>query len=221
MADKPIIFSAPMVKALIEGRKHQTRRVLKPQPHGTLVSASRDKWMSEEPSEATGGMRQVDPWRPLRYAPGDRLYVREAWRTVAAYDDLAPSQMGGDEPLRYEADNAVEMWGWARITTFSRYRHARHMPRWASRLTPTVTDVRVQRLQEISEEDARAEGIKEVSPARFDYHDHAEIRFTNARAAFADLWNSLHGPDAWAANPWVVALTFTVERRNIDEARDA
>ena len=91
-----------------------------------------------------------------------------------------------------------------------RWRPSIHMPRSASRLTLTVTEVRVQRLQDISEEDARAEGIEgEFLPWPQGYWTY--------RPYFAELWNSLHGPDAWDANPWVVALSFTVQHGNIDQ----
>lgn len=264
MTDKSIIFSGPMVRALLDGRKTQTRRVLKPRPQGTLVSVSRDKWMSEEPSEATGGMRQVDPWRPLPYAPGDRLYVREAFSITSA-----PSCHDGF--VRYEADKRCWETGpntgdipddnlvaWfrdidrSRRSEFAPVKHPSiHMPRWASRLTLTVTDVRVQRLQEISDEDARAEGVRaEVGPTWWQGYrkisDDPEVPLLHQDAPgdappdwmiepkpagrskwmdrsavqnFEALWNSLHGPDAWAANPWVVALTFTVDKRNIDGPR--
>lgn len=203
MTDKPIIFSGPMVRALLDWRKTQTRRVLKPQPHGTLVSVSRDKWMSEEPSEATGGMRQVDPWRPLPYAPGDRLWVREAWRVGSNYDHLPPRDLP-DTRIVYAATDGYS----------SRPRPSIHMPRRFSRLTLTVTDVLVQRLQEISEEDARAEGVEATRVTE------AEILAAPSFIPiFRGLWNSLHGPDAWAANPWVCAISFTVEKRNIDEVR--
>jgi hypothetical protein len=128
------------------------------------------------------------------------------------------------------------------------WRPSIHMPRWASRLTLTVTGVRVQRLQEISEADARSEGaswrlgcsgflgkdagwsmdwsrVGEMSafahrkpggPAKAPLTE-KDISLPDARMAFASYWNSLHGPDAWDANPWVVALTFTVQRGNIDQ----
>jgi hypothetical protein len=97
------------------------------------------------------------------------------------------------------------------------------MPRWASRLTLTVTDVRVQRLHDISEADAEAEGIERLKSGRGFYDptaSKAAVRFgewtSTARQGFSRLWESIHGPSAWDANPWVVALTFTVEKRNID-----
>ena len=114
-----------------------------------------------------------------------------------------------------------------------RVRRARFMPRWASRLTLTVTEVRVQRLQDISEEDAKAEGVTRCGWAedmagdgRHEWHVPAEKPgeypgLTNAYpspvAAFWELWDHIHGPAAWNENPWVAAYTFTVQRGNIDQ----
>lgn len=234
MTDRPIIFSAPMVRALLDGRKTQTRLVLKPDPD-TLPQ----------------GVRFVA--RRLFAAPGDRLWVREAWRSASCYDDLAPSAMSGEEPVRYEEDALWQTWGWgAPLRSHGRLRQGIHMPRWASRLTLTVTDVRVQRLQEISEDDAVAEGIVWSEPTDEDRQwarNYAEEHGGDAdiggvwlapgtrqgygmtkeqRAqpqwgptaafAFSRLWNSLHGPEAWDANPWVCAVSFTVRNGNIDDA---
>lgn len=230
MTDKPIIFSAPMITALLAGTKTQTRRLLKP-PYGTL------EWLGN------------DQWRPIctKIFPGDRLWVRECWRTASAYDDLSPSQMGGEEPIRYEADQAWQTWGWGRPHSTGRHRAARHMPRWASRLMLIVTDVRVQRLAEISEEDARAEGCRAspwpgpwwhgyreidgdllhqqvisdsppdwmIEPKRMRHLSHLD---RTAIDAFRSLWNTIHGPGAWEANPWVAAITFDVQHCNIDAA---
>lgn len=181
MADRPIIFSGPMVRALIEGRKTQTRRVMKPY------------------DKIPGTFRSL-------YKPGDRLWVRETWRTSYTNDyyvealgrtprasDLDPEATG----IEYLADGENELSG--------KTRAAIHMPRWASRLTLIVEEVRVQRLQDISEPDVWAEGLS-INPGPPGY----------AQEEFAELWNSLHGPEAWAANPWVAALTFRVERANID-----
>ena len=117
--------------------------------------------------------------------------------------------MSGGRPwVRYRATDELD------VPSGTRWRPSIHMPRWASRLTLTVTDVRVQRLQEISEEDARAEG---AYPCEGGWsYGGSPLAGTTARGAFYCLWNSLHGPDAWSANPWVCALTFTVDRRNID-----
>lgn len=227
MADRPIIFSAPMVRALLDGRKTQTRRVLGNSGPGrgrSNIFSAQIGWSDSyvlDPGNANWRERDTP------YAPGDRLWVRECWRTASAYDDLSPSQMGGEEPIRYEADQTWQTWGWGRPHSTGRHRAARHMPRWASRLTLLVTDVRVQRLQEISDDDARAEGIEPLKSGRGYYdptvsHDQSRsiVRFGQyyslATHAFSALWDSIHGPDAWDANPWVAAISFTVHRCNID-----
>jgi hypothetical protein len=94
-----------------------------------------------------------------------------------------------------------------------------HMPRWASRLTLTVTDVRVERLQNITEDDARAEGVErdeDVPGGWVDYRAPGTQCCLIASDSFASLWESIHGPEAWNANPWVCAISFEVRRRNID-----
>ena len=231
MADRPIIFSAPMVRALLEGRKTQTRRLLG--RGNTLFNG--DKWPPElrfedmklEQAWVDGGPspagnpgpylkadwpygrmveqddRSDSEWLMARLypriQPGDRLYVREAWRTWKDHDEVAPRDLVKSiSPVFYEADRD-------NCDRHGRHRQGMHMPRWASRLTLTVSNVRIQRVCEISEDDARAEG---VDPAKW----------ILPVAAFRELWNSLHAkPGAtWADNPWIVALTFSVEQRNID-----
>lgn len=199
MADKPILFSAPMVRALLAGRKTQTRRVLQTRadPGGVIFDGAGGQMDYFPPEEGHG--------RPT-YAVNDHLWVREAWRADAEYDDLTPSEMGGEEPIRYDADGAHQTWGYPAISKIGRYRHARFMPRWASRLTLIVTDVRLQRLNDITRGDAMAEGCP----------------FPNMQAGpdprdwFRDLWASLHGPDAWGQNPFVAVYGFTVHHSNID-----
>lgn len=218
MTDRPIIFSAPMVRALLAGRKTQTRRVLRVQPPnrpGWKVAGQDEDgvmWMSDDGTHCACR---------LPYAPGDRLWVREAWRSASCYDDLSPSAMGGEEPVRYEADAVWETWGWgASLRSHGRLRQGIHMPRWASRLTLTVMDVRVQRLQEINREDAVAEGLTLASNAIEEFWrwppPHDARLYLSPIIAFRDLWTSIHGPASWDANPWVCALTFTVQHGNID-----
>lgn len=208
MVDRPIIFSGPMVRALLDGRKSQTRRL-----------AWRFKEVPHDDSE--GLLKLPSPWQKAK--PGDRLWVRENFRYTHWDED-------GIIWVRYEADGA-ESDGLTHaddpMELIERlcakldragvpingdgYQSSRelgitpciHMPRWASRLTLVVTAVKVERLQAISDEDVLAEGVSaDNGPGTV--------------AAFMDLWNSLHGADAWAANPEVVALTFTVHRQNID-----
>jgi hypothetical protein len=153
-------------------------------------------------------------------APGDRLYVREHWKTTPAYDDLAPSGMGGEEPLLYLADGATFNWGRADGITGGRHRQAMHMPRWASRLWLLVTDVRVQRVQDMSETDAMAEGIYAVGGRSGWAHDPSAIDWwASPTLAFQCLWNSLHTAPGtrWEDNPWIYAVTFDVKHGNIDQ----
>lgn len=121
---------------------------------------------------------------------------------------------------------AIYAAGWDRSKP--RWRPSIHMPRWASRLTLLVTDVRVERLQDISEGDAIAEGIERLRSGRGFYDptlSHADSRaacrfggyFETATHAFEALWRSINGADAWEENPWVAAVTFTVHARNIDQ----
>lgn len=199
MPDRPIIFSAPMIRALLDGRKTQTRRLFKV-PAGSYVEQGR-VWAM------TDGCPYGDAALP--YRPGDRLWVREAWRVEQCFDDRSPDELPNGEIVarQYEADCVRRFWKYAHLPV-GRYRHAIHMPRWASRLTLLVNEVRVQRLHEISAEDAAAEGIP------FEADALAPYEWSVAR--FADLWNSIHGPGAWDSNPWVAAISFDVQRGNID-----
>lgn len=265
MTDYPTLFSAPMVNALIREAdapgtgKTQTRRILS--PHNTLRDGHRwskqwapfdslewDRaWIDDGPSPAGNpGPYLKAPWPvedtvhrvyPL-VQPGDRLWVREAWRTLTSFNGMTGTEIAKActnagykrpwAPLSYEADgqrtgSGIE-WGGDEP---GRYRHGRFMPRWASRLTLTVAGVRLQRLQEISAGDAIAEGIvvgkpmAEVPTSSGDiYHDGVTDPIDgwtrNPAEAYASLWSIINGEGAWDANPWVLAYTFSVERRNID-----
>lgn len=214
MADRPIPFSAPMVRALLDGRKTQTRRVLRPRPeflggYGEEADYEEWGWIDED-----GAPMSVLDVAPNGYVRGDRLLVREAWRAWVDFDELPPRDIPPGADVQYLADDPLSPWT-------SRYRHARFMPRWASRLTLTVTDVRVERLRDISEADAVAEGVEAGATSRGTmwraYGEEPNCWVETARASFIRLWNSLHGPGAWDANPWVAAISFDVRRGNIDE----
>ena len=195
MKERPILFSAPMVRAILDGRKTQTRRVVKPQPSQELLDdyaqIRRERGVQKDDAE------MLSECLPCPYGfPGDRLWVRETW----ARDDE-------DGALMYRADvgcdDDANAWERGRIEGVSRYRWrpSIHMPRWASRITLEITDVRVERLQDIGEEDAEAEGIprSDVSPPDM------------GRFAYQQLWESINGPDSWAANPWVWVIGFKRE----------
>ena len=194
MTDRPIIFSAPMIRALLDGRKTQTRRVLKPQPvcYQNPPSFSWGKFDGEWPDDWFGYGNAIDGALP--YAPGDRLWVKEAHAF-----DIGANTVDEREIIWYRATQPVDEVHW---------RSPIHMPRWASRLTLLVTDVRVQRLQEISRGDAMEEGCPFANMADG----------PNPRDWYRGIWNSIHGPGAWDASPWVCAISFDMLRGNIDDA---
>lgn len=226
MADKPILFSAPMVRALLDGKKTQTRRVIKDRGYLPQFCAgcyddkndpSNYGWEDCERGEWIT-LNQFPRYRFVPCAVGDRLYVREHWKVGPAYDDLPPRDLGGEECILYLADKSEQKWGWDHPQAYGRHRQAMHMPRWASRLTLIVTDVRVQRLQEISTDDAIEEGISLPWVAGGTL---AMMAQGIAKDGFKSLWNSINGPEAWDANPWVAAYSFRVIRANIDSKETA
>lgn len=214
-----------MVRALLEERKTQTRRVLGQfdvfrRDDGTEAPVSCLHIEGEPLPRVTIG--NVVTLKKLKAAIGDRLWVREAFRLPATFDEDSPVEAAWrvDPSFKpntfFEADGAVRSAG-AFKGEPGRLRASMHMPRWASRLTLTVTDVRVQRLQEISEEDARAEGVEQLPSGRFycGEDEEGEITSKSAITSYAWLWNDINGEGSWLNNPWVAAYTFTVERRNI------
>jgi len=264
MPDRPILFSAPMVRALLAGTKTQTRRALsrswpvlgsswahKSAPwsgldfdraiartKNTLAMATcgDDSWPDPHldvpflhPEDAARGARWEENQCWYRVRPpfefGDRLWVKETWRTTPAYDDLKPSDLGGDEPLNYLADDGYFNWAEADGSRHGKTRMSIFMPRWASRLTLTVTDVRVERLQDISTADVLAEGAP-LDPYHRDCTQDGSNPYMcvgdrphtsqSPRAWYHRLWDSINGPGAWDANPWVVAVSFDVKEGNID-----
>jgi len=196
MTERPIIFSAPMVRAILDGRKTQTRRVLKPQPVQAAGPFS---------DVLIGGDRHP-------YRVGDTLWVREAFALGHYYDD-EDKPIGDLRPF-YAATMDVGRWYDPDADQWRdrpRWRPSIHMPRWASRITLRVTDVRVERLQDISEQDAIAEGVL-VGQLPGCFHSgigrlDVEWRST-APHAFEHLWESINGPGTWDANPWVAAISF-------------
>lgn len=238
---KPILFSGPMVRAILREieapgtGKTQTRRVIKPRPwneagdcvqihiakSATYIQGWDGRWYFsfEHPrgGPLTGYLAQ---WNV-----GDLLWVREAWRTLHTWDCLKPSHLADDiSKITYEADPERRNPLWA----FGKLRPSMFMPRWASRLTLEVTGVKVERLQDISEEDARAEGATIVPygtppgvPEKEAFHHGQKMTppydaFETASASYRHLWNIINGPGAWGANPWVAAITFRPHLCNID-----
>ncbi|HHM8950284.1 hypothetical protein ACM7U6_03520 [Pseudomonas aeruginosa] len=220
MKERPILFTGPMVRAILEGRKTVTRRVVKPQPDflGSMV----DPNTPFKTLDAGLHARIICPYGE----PGDRLWVRETWTDV---------NMCGAPALAYRADEDIrdlmEEPGflddrgafnyddprvkpypfacWYAELDRARWRPSIHMPRWASRILLEITAVRVERLQDISEEQALAEGV------RGEPCDHARQACADigcwgdtAKGAFGFLWESLNGEGSWAENPWVWVVEF-------------
>ncbi len=208
--DRPILFSASMIQALLAGRKTQTRRVLKPQPfadgyyEGEIelnvvprCGIHRDETGFRFNATAVGGAAVLEHWADPRFAVGDLLWVREAWRTGAGYDGTPIKNIAPFARIWFDADGSPPSWAG------SQRRASIHMPRWASRITLLVTDVRVQRLQDISCADAIAEGIRPQANSQT-----IDCDTPDPRDEFRSLWGTIHGPGAWDKNPWVVAVTF-------------
>lgn len=231
MKERPILFTAPMVRAILEGRKTQTRRVMRRPPiedsgwSGGLKISGKDIEITVSTfNECHGEMWDGDPPSPCPYGqPGDRLWVRETWRLGAWRDDgriaidyAASPEMTNTPWIRNAPDGkdwrfrAVEelldrgikhdgsgRWLWEAGKSPLRWRPSIHMPRWASRIHLEITDVRVERLRDISEADAQAEGFGACAPL----------------IPFVQAWEKLYGnQDAYcyAANPWVWAISFKV-----------
>lgn len=215
--DRPILFSGAMVRALLAGTKTQTRRAIKPKGHASLFDGSWADSYVLDPGNQSWREREY-PWRV-----GDRLYVREEFSGPHDFTGTPPRDWEPlSTPIHFWADGNPEWGDWTRP------KPGMHMPRWASRITLTVTDVRVERLQVISDVDAIAEGIEDVTnevasgdkSLRFwkRYRDGGWNGYVDSpTGSYASLWTEINGEGSWETNPWVVAVSFAVEPRNIDE----
>lgn len=235
MADRPILFSGPMVRALLAGTKTQTRRILKPQPElqgNGLYHVSNAHGGVLNVAEEDIGAQAVDY---LRISVGDRLWVKETWRPFSI--DMSPWDLevvyaaDGETRVIKDGDFGEKDWNFPKAAARGNV-SSLFMTRWASRLTLTVTDVRVERLQDCSRDDAMAEGIVQTwgdfmgdppdwAVASINRHgDGSGTHIYDNRTSvenYRELWNHINGAGSWEANPWVAAYTFTVEHGNIDQ----
>jgi len=209
MKERPILFSGPMVRAILDGSKTQTRRVIKNtgtyaiEDHHGIITAKR-----ERAALAT----------QCRYGqPGDQLWVRETWQgpileSEEHFDEWRESPDVFKKPgfCVYRATDTLDAvdedgreLGW---------RPSIHMPRWASRILLEVTGVRVERLQDISQDDAKAEGVEQMGacPGLGLYRNYLDpmTGYIRPDDAFSSLWNSINGAGTWNANPWVWVIEF-------------
>ena len=204
MKARPILFKPDMVNAILEGRKTQTRRIVKPQPE--MVSDRRIEPWEGDPAALKILLERNKRGCPYG-APGDVLWVRETFSGPWGCRRLKPTDWPKGCPIWYWADgdqSDFEATG---------PKPSIHMPRWASRLTLEITDVRVERLQDISEDDARAEG------ARLELAEVDSVRLgaeASHRSGFQNLWKSINGEESWASNPWVWVVEFQPHHMNVD-----
>ena len=195
--ERPILFSGAMVRAILDGSKTQTRRVAKPVKHPDLgdVYAPGALVLEREPQHV------IDRACPYGQ-PGDRLYVRETWAQPTTLDP-GPTFYRADYPDsvlgKYENLPPAEAITW---------KPSIHMPRALSRILLEITGVRVERLNDCSEADARAEGIAPELDGWTDYSNPSCQMCPNPVDSYRTLWDSINGAGAWAANPWVWVVEF-------------
>lgn len=197
MKERPILFSGSMVRAILDGSKTQTRRVVKPQPIYDGKFAGGWKVVDKHGHEAATCGPLVSELCPYGH-PDDRLWVRENFCPIYPQD---PHYNGG-RPIEYDYA-ATYQHGYRLgdlIGEKKKWKPSIHMPRIASRITLEITGVRVERLQNISEADAKAEGAPWAACGAPQEGSH--------KAGFAQLWEFINGPESWAANPWVWVVKF-------------
>lgn len=215
MKERPILFSAPMVRAILSGAKTQTRRVVKPQPIEDRLHDHVERkyglftWWA---GNRTFGIQHQA--RCPYGQPGERLWVRETWN-VTHHSQLAPGENIAKSAEDCVRDNNGFMPSCAEGVVYAadgvtshpvhgkaRWRPSIHMPRWASRITLEIVAVRVERLWDISEADCAKEG------APFSYSGFDPDEAPDWRGWYRSIWEAVYGPDSWVANPWVWVLTF-------------
>lgn len=227
MKVKPILFNGPMIRALLDGRKTQTRRIIKPQPKGIDDMDSGTVCLAWQ-----DGFVDVNcPYGKV----GDRLWVREThtFETNQLISDpsYTPPHNDGRPVLWTDCPE------WGRFWTQPHYRATDeeleldydgdgpecrwtpsiHMRRWASRITLEITDIRVERLQDISEEDALSEGVLcPTTGTEFEAPVSADYK-SGPKTWFAMLWSKINGIDSWRENPWVWVVEFKVHKCNVDK----
>lgn len=213
--EKPIIFSGPMVRALLQNRKWQTRRVMQPQP----VMDESGMWRWKDCQWMDGGLgfpaSGIDDYAP--YLPGDILWVRETFGLLWGFTKAEHKRLGfesdGLEQYCYQADSKepfasfINEYG-ERMEMLIKWRPSIHMPREAARLFLRVTDVRVEQVQDIDLNDVHAEGI-EIRNYECDAAGHL-LSFEDPTIQFRELWDGINAKRGfgWDANPWVWVYTF-------------
>ncbi|HCT4897088.1 TPA: morphogenetic protein [Klebsiella pneumoniae] len=218
MKERGMIFNGEMVRAILDGRKTQTRRPVKFPVH--------DKNLGCELSgnELSGKLSAGNYLNSAFGKPGDRIWVREAYRFPASLDDVSPTGVGEMAvatgyrkpwaPTFYEFTGTFSD-GWKgfetppKVSDAGKLRPSIHMPRWASRILLEITNVRVERLNSIHDVDAMREGIQNLTTcSHSDFGIPGVVNAQHPVRAFQLLWESIYGADSWRANPWVWVIEF-------------
>jgi len=232
--ERPILFSTPMVQALLEGRKTQTRRIIKPQPspratefyHSVKGGWPKTPWHARLELPSDPGYYEVTDLYKCPYGTvGDILWVRETF--------IQGQKMDGEEMFVYDdnghpidktwyrADGDLDKWFNGDAMVEVPWKPSIHMPKSAARLWLELTDIRVERVQDISEEDAIAEGVESRLEERLISKPvHYKVYYngpgddstysSSASVSFETLWQKINGPESLQANPWIWALTLKV-----------
>lgn len=193
MKERPIIFSGPMVRAIRADLKTQTRRIVKPAPDRDF-----GRRCVVQPHELAGEINAGRLRNSAYGVPGDRLWVRETFAGSIAYERQGYPLKEWGNKIWYLADGEPRSGQWTQP------RPSIHMPRCLSRITLEIVSVRIERLHVITNADALAEGV-DVHP---NHHGKPPTSIYSAVQAYRDLWESIHGPGSWDANPWVWVIGF-------------
>lgn len=194
MKSRPIILRGGEVRTIIDGRKTQLRRPIKPQPILTGFTGPHWPEHTRKPWMPIGGVNQ-DQWKCPYGQPGDRLWVRETWaniRHMGFDEDLFP--LGAAHKADCKSGESLEIAEGYGVN----WRPSIHMPRWASRITLEIVRIRVERVQDITNEDCWHEGMS----------DETNPQLKANRKWFSELWEETHGKEAWTSNPWVWVVEF-------------
>lgn len=198
MKEHPILFSAPMVRAILDGSKTQTRRIIKPKKNGVIVGVGGPGIAMKRISDSEFST-VVSPYGQS----GDRLWVREAFRLCSEADAIKPRDTDAAYRIWYEADAPHQPGA-------GKPRPSMFMPRWASRILLEIISVRVERLNDISKADAIEEGLFQDEAGKWitwsatkDHREHL-----NPVEAYRELWESINGAGSWGINPFVWAISF-------------
>jgi hypothetical protein len=222
MKESPMLFSAPMVRAYFAGRKTQTRRIVKHKDGDPFLMNGnfRIDYPDSQPGFAleaineNGPMGEYYPVKAPPAIPGDVIWGKETWRAGIMFDSFKPVEIYYGKLIHYEADGTTNYEYKMPMPLPGRIRQSIFMRRWMARIVTPCVSLRVERLQDISAEDAIAEGIERIPNVgmfrSFGWRDYSGgSGFFNPIDSYRTLWESINGPGSWEINPWVWVIQFS------------